>query len=427
MKKTLKKLFSRFSFVALTILLLLAFVLFLIFGGLAALQYVVARYVPSAAFYVNLGLTVLSWFFVFCCVLHAANRDMVPETKILCIVALHVFGATIYIMFSSNRPSRRKRILYRKLNERSRPFETDVADRARFEKEAGRWVKDSDALRLENPSAVVLDGTKTEYLARGEIFAERLLHDLNAAKKFIFLEFFIIGKGKLWNWVLSVLVRKAAEGVEVRVMYDDIGSMSRVHVRYHKTLQKLGIRCVKFNPFVPVITNVHNNRDHRKIVVIDGVVGYTGGINLADEYVNLEHPFGDWKDSAIRLEGKGVRSLTLMFLRLYDTQRRQTEDFSPYIPQSFPYFEGAGFVQPYGDGPAPLFGRHIAENVYINILNGARDYVYINTPYLIIDYRMREALISAAKRGVDVRLVVPAVPDKKIAYALTRSNYLALI
>lgn len=192
-------------------------------------------------------------------------------------------------------------------------------------------------------------------------------------------------------------------------------------------MRKQGIQCVKFNPFLPVVTNVHNTRDHRKIAVIDGRIGYTGGLNLADEYVNLESPYGHWKDSAVRLEGEGVKPLIVMFLTLYNMQRRSTEDFSAYIPERYERFEGEGYVQPYGDGPRPMYARQIGEDVYINLLNGAKGYVYIATPYLIIDYRMREALVMAAERGVDVRIITPHVPDKKIAFSLTRSNYMALI
>lgn len=203
--------------------------------------------------------------------------------------------------------------------------------------------------------------------------------------------------------------------------------MGKVHMRYHKTMRKLGIKCVKFNPFVPVVANIHNNRDHRKIVVIDGKIGYTGGINLADEYVNLKRPFGHWKDTAVRLEGEGVRNLTLMFLHLYDLQRGVSEDVSRYLLSSYERFEGEGYVQPYGDGPRPLYERQIGEDVYLNILSSAKKSVWITTPYLIIDYRMREALVLAAQRGVDVRIVTPHIPDKKIPFALTRSNYMALI
>ena len=209
-------------------------------------------------------------------------------------------------------------------------------------------------------------------------------------------------------------------------MYDDVGSMSRVHVGYCKTLRKMGVKCVKFNPFIPVVTNVHNYRDHRKIVIVDGKVAYTGGINLGDEYINKLHLFGYWKDSAVRLEGVGVKSFILLFLSMYNVQNKSEEDFSKYIPEYVPY-EEEGVVQVYGAGPRPVYDRQIAEDVFLNILGGAKEYVYITTPYLVIDYRLREALCLAAQRGVDVRIITPKIPDKKIVFALTRSNYMALI
>lgn len=429
-KKLLKKLFSRFSLVALTIMLLFVIDVLLILGLIMLLYLWLSSVFPAATPYFQLTLQILGWLIVLITVLHAANRDMLPETKvpwILCIVGLNVFGVAIYAVFSSNRPTKGIRRAYEAARAGAAPLEARCFSKEETQSLMGRWADESEALYTVNPSAVLYGGTKTEYFPTGEEFAARLLDDLKAAKKYIFMEYFIIGRGAFWQSVLDVLAEKAAQGVDVRFIYDDIGCMGKVHLRYHKTLQKMGIKCVKFNPFVPVITNVHNNRDHRKITVIDGTVGYTGGINLADEYVNLEQPFGHWKDTAVRLEGEGVKGLLLMFLKLYNLCRGTEENFADYIPQQYERFEGEGLVQPYGDGPRPIYGRHLGEDVYINILNEAKEYVYIATPYLIIDYRMREALLLAASRGVDVRLITPHIPDKKIAFALTRSNYMALI
>ncbi len=264
-----------------------------------------------------------------------------------------------------------------------------------------------------------------EYFSEGADAFVRLLDDLKGAQTSIYLEFYIIAQGVLWQSVLAVLKEKAKAGVDVRVIYDDFGCALTMPRRYPKTLEKAGIRCRVFRPVR--LSRRASLRDHRKIAVIDGRIGYTGGLNLADEYVNLESPYGHWKDSAVRLEGEGVKPLIVMFLTLYNMQRRSTEDFSAYIPERYERFEGEGYVQPYGDGPRPMYARQIGEDVYINLLNAAKGYVYIATPYLIIDYRMREALVMAAERGVDVRIITPHVPDKKIAFSLTRSNYMALI
>ncbi len=429
-KGTIKKIFSRFAFVGLTIVIL--FVLYfavslLIVWGLNAL---IVYFWPQAEPYVSIAYSVLSGLAVFITVLHAANRDMVPETKIpwiLCIVALNIFGVALYATFSSHRPTRRARKFFRELHARSAPYEARAFSREEVHEGMGRWASTSEALHTVNPAAVAWKNTATEYLPLGERFLARLLGDLERAEKFIFLEYFIIERGAMFDPILEVLVRKAQAGVEVRLMYDDVGCMGKVSAGYYKKLRKLGIKCVKFNPFVPLVTNVHNNRDHRKITVIDGKIGYTGGLNLADEYINATHPFGHWKDVAVRLEGDGVRGLTLMFLQLYDLQTRCIEEFAPYFPEIGPVEGAYGFVQPYGDGPAPLYGRHLGEDVYVNLINGARHSLFIMTPYLIIDYRMREALVLAAQRGVDVRIITPHIPDKKVVFGLTRSNYMALI
>lgn len=430
MKRFFKKLFSRFSIVGLTIILMFVADILTALGAIIFFDRLLVYFFPGADPYITWGLRVVQWFVTFIAVLHCANRDMVPETKIpwlLCILLLGVFGVAIYATFSSTRPLRRQNKAFHNLREHILSLEPDEEEQAQLRAQMGDWADESTALHAMNRSAAVYANTRTEYFPSGEEFAKRFIADLENAKEYIFLEYFIIGRGKFWSAILNVLKRKVQEGVEVRLIYDDIGSMSKVRVDYHKILRKQGIQCLKFNPFLPVVSNVHNFRDHRKITVIDGKIGYTGGLNLADEYVNLESPYGHWKDSAVRLEGEGVKGLLFMFLTIYNIQRKSSEDFSAYVPEQYEKFEGEGFVQPYGDGPRPMYGRYVGEDVYINILNGAKKYVYITTPYLIIDYRMREALVLAAERGVDVRLVTPHIPDKKLAFALTRSNYMALI
>ena len=428
--RLLKRIFSRFFIVALTIILFFLIDVTVICGIIYVFAGWLTAKFPEAANWITASYTVMSWLIVFLTALHAANRDMVPETKIpwiLCIVFLNIFGVAIYCAFSSHRPTKKVQQRYRMLYAHSRKYETGGVTLRRINEEMRRWSDVSEALITEEPAAMMYEHTKTEYFPSGELFWARLLEDLERAEKYIFMEYFIIARGEFWDSILEILARKVKEGVEVRFMYDDIGCMGKVHLVYHKQLEKLGIKCVKFNPFVPVVSNIHNNRDHRKITVIDGRIGYTGGINLADEYVNVEHPFGNWKDTAVRLEGEGVRGLLFMFLKLYNISVRTCEDYAPYIPQTYERFEGEGFVQPYGSGPRPMYQRSIGEDVYINILSTAKDYVWIMTPYLVIDYRLREALVLAAARGVDVRIITPRIPDKRVVFALTRSNYLALI
>lgn len=426
----MKKFFSRFTIIALTIILTFIIDVLVVFTGIYILEQLLEAAFPNASRWISFALTIFGWFIVLITVLNIANRDMVPETKIpwlITVIVLNVFGVAIYAVFSHNRPSRKNRRGFISLHERTKPFLRVAVSEEKRKEDWGRWTGTSDALFRSTPIAVAYTGTKTEYFATGELFFHRLKKDLESARKFIFLEYFVIARGVMWNEILAILKRKAAEGVEVRVLYDDIGCMGKLRAGYAKTLRKQGIKCVKFGPFVPVVSNVHNNRDHRKIAVVDGMIGYTGGINLADEYINASHPFGHWKDTAVRLEGEGVRTLVLMFLQTYNFRAKQAEDFTPYLSVEYPRFEEGGYVQAYGDGPRPLYDRSIGEDVYINILNEAKRYVYIATPYLIIDHRLRESLLQAAGRGVDVRIVTPHIPDKKIPFALTRSNYMALI
>ena len=285
----LKKLFSRFFIVALTIILLFLAEVALILGLGYFLTYLIILLINEefAASWGILIVQAISGIVVFITAIHAANRDMVPETKIpwiLCIIALGLFGVAIYTTFSSHRPSRKNRKRAVQSFENARRFEQGGVSRARLDAEMRRWSDVSEALLTSNDAALVYENTKTEYFPVGEAFRDRLIADLERAEKYIFMEYFIIKKGEFWNEILEVLARKVKEGVEVRFMYDDIGCMGCVNTFYPKKLQRLGIKCHKFSPFVPVLSNVHNNRDHRKITVIDGKVGYTGGINLADDW-----------------------------------------------------------------------------------------------------------------------------------------------
>ncbi|MDE7298387.1 MAG: cardiolipin synthase, partial [Lachnospiraceae bacterium] len=239
------------------------------------------------------------------------------------------------------------------------------------------------------------------------------------AEKFIFMEYFIIAEGRMWDTILEILKEKAAAGVDVRLLYDDVGCLRLLPFQYYETIRGFGIKCEAFNPFVPFVSTVMNNRDHRKILVIDGETGFTGGINLADEYINEKERFGYWKDTGIMLKGDAVWNLTVMFLQLWNALRPTDTDFDCFRPRA--RYETDGYVQPYGD--SPLDFENVGENVYLNIINSAKDYVYIFTPYLISDSEMISALCLAAKRGVDVRIVTPHIPDKKFAFMLTQSYY----
>ena len=231
----------------------------------------------------------------------------------------------------------------------------------------------------------------------------------------------------MWSSVLEILEEKAQAGVDVRLIFDDWGCITTLPYHFYKELQKKGIQCAAFNPFRPVMNIILNNRDHRKICVVDGYIGFTGGINLADEYINRKKRFGYWKDTAIRLKGEGVWNLTVMFLQMWSVVTRTEVSFANYQPHCYhpQPFEGEGFVQPYCD--TPLDNEVVGENVYMNMINRASRYVYICTPYLIIDNEMMTSLCLAAKSGVNVRIITPGIPDKKIVFLLTQSYYEQLI
>ena len=267
----------------------------------------------------------------------------------------------------------------------------------------------------------------TKYFESGESFFESLIEDLKKAKDFIFLEFFIIGNGILWNSILDILKQKVKQGVEIRIIFDDVGSFKTLPYGYNKTLEKFGIKCVVFNPILPILSLSHNNRDHKKIAVIDGKIAYTGGLNIADEYVNKKTRFGHWKDTGIKLIGDATKSFTLMFLETWHYFRDSSEDCSIYL-NSMPMIHNdltKGYVQPYlGD---PMLENNIAREIYINIINNATDYIYITTPYLAIDQEFLLSLTNASKRGVDVKIITPHIPDKNYIFRVTQSYYKDLI
>lgn len=364
-------------------------------------------------------------------VIYIINKDTNPSYKlawILPIMVFPLFGVLIYLLYSNKRPSKylRKRfkkseeVLVKNLKEHDLRQDEDV-----LEQIEGRDA--SRASYLLRTSYPVYGDTETEYFSSGEALFPHIIEEISKAEHFIFLEYFIIEEGKVWSSILEILKKKAEEGVDVRVIYDDVGSVSKLPTGYNLKLNSMGIKCAVFNSFVPFISVVMNNRDHRKILVVDGHTAFTGGINLADEYMNITHPYGYWKDTAVMMHGKAAWSFTYMFLHMWNAINGTKEDFSVYRPETYHVgeFTGKGFVQPYSD--SPLDDEPISQNVYLDIISQAEKYVYICTPYLVIDDEMKNALIFAAKRGVDVRIITPGIPDKKIVYRLTRSYYPALL
>lgn len=380
-------------------------------------------WLSNYATWINTFFTLVGLIVVCYLILKDENQSY-KLTWIVVISFLPLFGGMMYLMFGNKRPSRqmRKRLervdaLHRDLMERQEPgVLTEVEPRT---------ARTSEYLHRMGPFPAY-SNTETEYFEVGERMFARLIPDLESAKDFIFLEYFIVHEGTLWQEIFEVLARKAREGVDVRLIYDDMGSVSDLPRGMRKKLAQAGIRTLAFNPFLPLVSLVMNHRDHRKIAVIDGRVAYTGGVNIADEYANRYARFGHWKDTALRMEGGAVDSFTVMFLNMWNAYHPTETDYSRYLGRAVPPTRAVqGIVQPYTD--SPLDEENLAENVYLDILAQAKRYVYIFTPYLVIDSEMQSALALAAKRGVDVRIVTPGVPDKKSVFRLTRSYYAPLM
>ena len=273
----------------------------------------------------------------------------------------------------------------------------------------------------------VFKNNRVTYYKTGEEFFPEMMKCLRLAKEFIFIEFFIIDEGDLWKETLGILKQKAAEGVKVRIIYDDMGCSGTIDPKLPKKLKEFGIDAFKFHPFRPILSGVYNNRDHRKIVIIDHQMAFTGGMNLGDEYANKYERFGYWKDTMVKIEGSAINNLLVTFLQNYNLCIQNVSDYNRYIMYDYPKYEEEGYVMPFGDGPGGIDDALIGEQNYINMLNYATKTCYISTPYLVPTYPLLDALRNAANRGVDVRLIVPGIPDKKMVYKVAQSHFKFLI
>ena len=409
--KLLKFLFSRLFLAAMGILLQI-FILFIVLTK-------TSEYWPIFHF-ACLILSIIE-------VLYIINNRTDSGYKIAWITLVliaPVFGTVFYFLFAGQRISRRER---KRMLEISR----NLTDNVKQEKNIVNKLRDEnmDAYRqakyiLDISQDPVFQNSKIEYYKCGEEFFVNYLEELKKAEKFIFLEYFIISHGRMWNEILHVLEQKANDGVDVRLIYDDFGCISSFKRRYNKELEKKGIKCTVFNRFVPFLSFRMNNRDHRKITVIDGKVGFTGGINLADEYINEKERFGYWKDTAIKIEGDAVWNLTSLFLSIWDYLNDIVgDDYKKYKIKTD--IKNNSYISVYGT--IPIINETIGENIFLNLINRAKKYVYITTPYLVIDDELTTTLCNAAKMGIDVRIVMPGIPDKKTVFMLSRSYYQILI
>lgn len=363
-------------------------------------------------------------------VLYIINRPISPAYKLAwCITILFVpvFGGLFYLLFSVNTTKREFR---KSIRASVTEAKSHLTQDSRIMEQIESISKNAlpQAKYIHNLAKYpVYNNTKVEYFASGEEMFFTLIEELKKAERFIFIEYFIIQDGIFWNSILDILKEKARNGVEVKVIYDDMGNVQTMPPVYYEELRLYGIECYCFNPFNPTLSLRLNNRDHRKILIIDGHTSFTGGINLADEYINMRHKLkGYWKDTGIMLKGEATWNFTVMFLQMWLHVSEKPVDFENYhlAPSDFPPIdrdEADGFVQPYADNP--LLSQAVAENVYLNMIHRATRYVYITTPYLIVDNEMITALTLAAESGIDVRIVTPHVPDKKTVFMMTRSFY----
>ncbi len=363
-------------------------------------------------------------------VIDIMNSNDNPSFKLawlILVLILPVFGTALYVFvknqFGFKVHSWRNKILKLEV----KPYLKQKAEVINELKNVDNHTVGTARYVSNNCGHPIYEHTNAIYFPLGENKFQRLLVEISKAKKFIFLEYFIIKEGIMWDSILEILKKKAEEGVEVRVMYDGLCTFTDVPSDYHKKLLTYGIKAKVFAPMKPVLSTVQNNRDHRKIAVIDGKVAFTGGVNLADEYINEVNRFGHWKDAAIMLEGEAVRSFTLMFLTMWNIDEKRKEKYENYVlpSKSFRKIENDGYILPYSDCPFDEY--YVAKHLYMDIINTAEKYVYVMTPYLILDNETTEALCFAAARGVEVKIILPHIPDKKYAFWLAKSYYEELL
>ena len=412
-KRWFRKLFTRRIFVVILILIQIALLLFLVRSGAKITQIT------------SIVLTVTS---VLVALYIVSQPDKIPYkvTWIFFILAMPVFGGLLYIICKTQGSTRKTRAVLEEARRAAKDLfalsGNSIGDLTlRYPEYAAqaRYLCD----RAGFP---VCEASPCEYLSPGECFYERVMEEIQKAEKYIFIECFIIQRGVMWDPVLDILTEKARAGLDVRIIYDDMGCFFRLPSDYKQTLGSVGIKCVVFNPFRPFLSAIQNNRDHRKIISVDGKVAFTGGSNFADEYINARVRFGHWKDASVMVTGKAAWNLTVMFLEMWSAHE-PGEDPSLLYPQ--PSAEsrqpGDGFIVPFSDTPTDK--EHVGANVFLHMITGAKKYIYINTPYLILDDTLLGALMLRAKSGVDVRVVTPGIADKPLVHAATRSCYRHLI
>ena len=411
-KGILRIIFSRITFIALMIILQVVILVML--------------YMIFEEYVANINSVMLVFSVLMVIYLYNSNMDSTSKLTWMMLIGLFPVPGALFLGFTrldfGSRKLKRNLIDMKERTRDKIPQDQSILDK--LEADGGN-MEDLYRYMSRTGNYPVFENTSAKYYGDGADFFERVLEDLEKAQKYIYIEYFIIAEGYMWGRTLDILARKASEGVDVRVMYDGMCEIKLLPPDYPERMSKLGIKCKEFSKIYPFISTYYNYRDHRKIFVIDGKVAYTGGVNFADEYINLEPRFGHWKDNAVRLEGDAVRSFTQMFLELWnisdpDPSFEQVETF-----ESVKVDDASGFIMPFSD--SPLDSYQAGEAVFLDTLGRSEKYVHIMTPYLIIDDTMKNALRLAAMRGVEVTLILPGIPDKPAAYAIAKSHYSELI
>ena len=417
-KAVAKKKFFKMVFSRAEIFVILILVQMLIFLG-------IPYYLKEYATFIYSVMSLME-IIVLVYIINTEGNPAFKLSWILCVMAVPVVGTIFYIYVHLQLETRFVQNRLAALRMETEPYmdqDQKITDALWEGKSANAQLSYYLSHQLGFPT---YRNTEAEYFPVGEAKFTSMIKELEKAEKFIFMEYFIVEEGIMWNTILEILKRKAAEGVEVRFMYDGMCAFDLLPYSYPKKLQKYGINCKMSNKIRPFVSTIQNNRDHRKICVIDGQVGYVGGVNLADEYINEKERFGHWKDTAVLLRGDAVQSLTMIFLQMWDVDMRGVEPYGKYLTKKADTLnEKLGYVIPYAD--SPFDHENVGEEVYFHILNHAKKYVHIMTPYLILDNEMLTTLIRAAKSGIEVIIIMPHIPDKWYAFAVAKTYYKELI
>ena len=413
-KAVAKKKFFKMVFSRAGIFVILILVQMLIFLG-------IPYYLKEYATFIYSVMSLME-IIVLVYIINTEGNPAFKLSWILCVMAVPVVGTIFYIYVHLQLETRFVQNRLAALRMETEPY----MDQDQKITDALWEGKSANAQLSHQLGFPTYRNTEAEYFPVGEAKFASMIKELEKAEKFIFMEYFIVEEGIMWNTILEILKRKAAEGVEVRFMYDGMCAFDLLPYSYPKKLQKYGINCKMSNKIRPFVSTIQNNRDHRKICVIDGQVGYVGGVNLADEYINEKERFGHWKDTAVLLRGDAVQSLTMIFLQMWDVDMRGVEPYGKYLTKKADTLnEKLGYVIPYAD--SPFDHENVGEEVYFHILNHAKKYVHIMTPYLILDNEMLTTLIRAAKSGIEVIIIMPHIPDKWYAFAVAKTYYKELI